>query len=148
MKEEIKELLNETFNGPDGDWSWYTEAKKGSGLLNTIEQISASEASKEIEGTTIAAHTHHTMYHITVCMNSIKDMQVASDWSISWNIKVVNEQQWNEIKNGLESEYKELIALIDRSELSSTTTRILLANLAHSAYHLGALRQLVKQVQG
>ncbi|TSB47741.1 hypothetical protein [Alkalicoccobacillus porphyridii] len=146
MKEEIKELLNETFNGPDGTRSWYTETKKGSGLLGTIEGISAGDASTNLRGTTIAAHTHHTMYHITVCKNAIKKIDVKSDWGISWKIKDVSEDEWNEIKKGLEDEYKEFVDLIDQSELSSVTLRMILANLAHSAYHLGAIRQLVKEL--
>lgn len=146
MKNEIKTILQETFYGPEGNSSWYTEAKKESGLIGTVSRISAREASLDIDGTTIAAHTHHTMYHITVCKNTIKNVDQEKDWSISWKIKQVDEEEWNEIQKGLEREYNKLIELIEHRELSSIALTIIFANLAHSAYHLGALRQLVKRI--
>ena len=60
----MKTILSETFEGPEGNPSWFTESKPGSGLFGTIDLLSSEEASVLIEGVTIAAHTDHTRYHL------------------------------------------------------------------------------------
>lgn len=40
MNDGIMTLLSETFEGPKGNGSWFTESKPGSGLFGTIDLLS------------------------------------------------------------------------------------------------------------
>ncbi|MGE7902798.1 hypothetical protein ACQKNS_00110 [Peribacillus sp. NPDC094092] len=51
-----------------------------------------------------------------------------------------------EIKEGLHNEYVTLFKEIDTIDLEKWLTNIN-ATIAHSAYHLGALRQLLKSLE-
>lgn len=66
------------------------------------------------------------------------------DWGQSWEIQSVDEQQWQRIQQELRNEYNTLIQSIDAIEWNELLANEVLSSLAHSAYHLGALRQMVK----
>ncbi|NEY99301.1 hypothetical protein G4D62_08320 [Bacillus shackletonii] len=69
------------------------------------------------------------------------------DWGKSWEIHSVDEQQWNRIQEGLRNEYLTLLESIDVIEWNEPLANELLSSLAHSAYHLGAIRQMLKVVK-
>src|SRR5699024_12802671 len=74
----------ETFKkGEEGQPNHFVETKPGTGIFGTIAKLSAQQASKNINDNTIAAHAHHTMYHITVCLSFLEGNEPEVDWSIS-----------------------------------------------------------------
>ncbi|MGE7118853.1 hypothetical protein ACQKIC_01375 [Peribacillus sp. NPDC046944] len=146
--EGIKTLLSETFEGPEGNASWFTESKPGSGLFGTIDPLSSEEASVLIEGVTIAAHTDHTRYHLWANNQSLEGKVQDFNWDESWEIGAVTNGEWEDIKNGLHHEYMKMTEYISQErDLNSSTATILLGALAHAVYHLGAIRQMVKGVK-
>ena len=143
--EGMKTILSETFEGPEGNSSWFTESRPGSGLFGTIDPLSSEEASVLIEGVTIAAHTDHTRYHLWVNNQSLEGKEQDFNWGESWEIGAVTKGEWEEIKNGLHHEYMKMTEHISQEQdFNSSTATILLGALAHAAYHLGAIRQMVK----
>ncbi|MDM5212476.1 hypothetical protein QUF94_13645 [Peribacillus sp. NJ4] len=68
------------------------------------------------------------------------------DWDASWTIAAVDEVKWDEIREGLHKEYVTLLAEIDSIDLEEWLTNVN-ATIAHSAYHLGALRQMIKSLE-
>ena len=149
MKNEgVKKLLSETFEGPVGNVSWFTESKPGSGLFGTIDPLSAKEASVLVEGVTIAAHTDHTRYHLWANNQLLEGKTQDLNWDESWEIGTVTRDEWERIKNGLHREYMQMTEHISEEQnLNSATSNILLGALAHATYHLGAIRQMVKSVK-
>ncbi len=146
--EGIKILLSETFEGPKGNGSWFTESKPGSGLFGTIDSLSSEEASVLVEGVTIAAHTDHTRYHLWANNQSLEGKTENLNWDESWKIGVVTKDEWEQIKNGLHHEYMKITKYItEEHNFNSSMTTNLLGALAHAAYHLGAIRQMVKIVK-
>ncbi len=148
LVEAVKTLLKETFDGPEGNQSWYTESKPGSGIFGTLEMLSAEEASIPIQGTTIAAHTDHTRYYLWMANTYLKGEKPNLNWGESWKITSVDQITWQQFKEELKLEYKALLEKIELIDLpDEQTANGILGSLAHSAYHLGAIRQMVKVIK-
>lgn len=148
MLAAIKTLLKETFEGPEGNGSWYTESKPGSGLLGTLEGLSAEDASIPVNGTTIAAQTDHTRYYVWVARSYLNGEEPDKDWQASWKITGVDTNTWTQFTSELLQEYTALLTTIDSlTSLNEQTYTGLLGAIAHSAYHLGSIRQMIKAIK-
>lgn len=144
----VRTLLKETYDGPKENASWYTEAKPGSGLFGTLEKISAEDASIPINGTTIAAQTDHTRYYLWVANSYLNGEEPSKDWEASWKITNVDKITWAQFTKELQQEYTTLLKKIDSLDsLDEQTSNGLLGALAHSAYHLGSIRQMIKSIK-
>ncbi|RTR26758.1 hypothetical protein EKG37_20855 [Robertmurraya yapensis] len=144
----VRTLLKETFDGPEENASWYTEAKPGSGLFGTLEKLSAKDASVSVNGTTIAAQTDHTRYYLWVANSYLNGEEPKKDWEASWKITNINEMTWEQFNEELRQEYTTLLNKIDSLDsLDEETSHSLLGAIAHSAYHLGSIRQMSKVIK-
>ncbi|MFD6211392.1 hypothetical protein [Peribacillus sp. NPDC060253] len=142
----IKTLLKETFEGPGNGGSYYTDSRSNTGIFGTLEGLTAEDASLSINGSTIAAHSDHTRYYLWVIRTMIRGVDFEKDWDASWTITQVDEEKWSEIRKGLHREYVTLLTEIDTIDLENWLTNVN-ATIAHSAYHLGALRQMIKTLE-
>ncbi len=148
MLAAVRTLLKETFDGPEENASWYTEAKPASGLFGTLEKLSAEDASIPVNGTTIAAQTHHTRYYLWVVNSYLNGEEPIKDWEASWKITNVDKITWAQFNNELQQEYTKLLKKIDSFDsFDEQTSNGLLGAIAHSAYHLGSIRQIVKAIK-
>ncbi|MGM0752528.1 MAG: hypothetical protein ACQET6_11375 [Bacillota bacterium] len=148
MLAAVKTLLKETFEGPEGNGSWYTESKPRSGLFGTLEELSAEDASIPVNGTTIAAQTDHTRYYIWVVRSHLNGEVPDKDWEASWKITSVDTNTWTQFTSELQQEYTALLTTIDSvTSLDEQTLSGMLGAIAHSAYHLGSIRQMVKAIK-
>ncbi|WP_099157738.1 hypothetical protein [Virgibacillus ndiopensis] len=142
----VNECLNEAFEGPRGVGSMFTDPNTA--IFETLEQLSAEEASMSVHGATVAAHADHTRFYLWGTNEVLrKGKQPKMDWEESWRITSVNETQWDRIQNELRNEYLTLMKNIDSVDWNTQTINEALGSLAHSAYHLGAIRQMVKSVK-
>jgi hypothetical protein len=147
MLAAVRTLLKETFDGPEENASWYTEAKPGSGLFGTLGTLSAEDASIPVNGTTIAAQTDHTRYYLWAANSSLNGEEPRKDWGASWKISSVDELTWAQYNSELQQEYTTLLKTIDSLDsLDEQTSNGLLGAVAHSAYHLGSIRQMIKAI--
>lgn len=148
MLEAVQTLLKETFEGPEEHGSWYTESKPGSGLFGTLENLASEEASIPVNGTTIAAQTDHIRYYLWVANSYLNGDEPSKDWNASWKISDVDQSTWGKFKDDLQQEYAQLLKTINSIDsLDEQTANGLLGALAHSAYHLGSIRQMIKVVK-
>ncbi|WP_043932487.1 hypothetical protein [Bacillus sp. EB01] len=144
----VRTLLKETFDGPEENASWYTEAKPGSGLFGTLEKLSAEDASIPVNGTTIAAQTDHTRYYLWVANSYLNGEEPSKDWEASWKITNVDKITWPQFNDELQQEYTTLLKKIDSLDsLDEQISNGLLGAIAHSAYHLGSIRQMIKTIK-
>ncbi|MEH7237743.1 hypothetical protein [Bacillus sp. JJ1562] len=144
----VRTLLKETFDGPEENASWYTEAKPGSGLFGTLVELSAEDASIPVNGTTIAAQADHTRYYLWVVNSYLNGEEPRKDWEASWKITEVDKITWAQFNVELQQEYTTLLKKIDSLDsLDEQTSNGLLGAIAHSAYHLGSIRQMVKAIK-
>lgn len=148
MLAAVRTLLKETFDGPEENASWFTEAKPGSGLFGTLEKVSAGDASILVNGTTIAAQTDHTRYYLWVANSYLNGEEPPKDWEASWKITNVDKITWAQFNDELQQEYTTLLKKIDSLDsLDEQTSNGLLGAIAHSAYHLGSIRQMIKAIK-
>jgi len=139
-------LLRETFEGsPEGVPSAYLD--RGIGFFSTLRDISADQASREIGSTTIAAQTEHAKFYLDRLCEFISGRTERVNWEDSWLIETVNETEWNALRETLRNSYTDAIkCLASNRDWNTTKSGMAMGLIAHSAYHLGAIRQLTKSL--
>ena len=69
------------------------------------------------------------------------------DWKDSWNTQTVNEKEWNALRGQMQKAYQKVSDMIDEVETwNDFKISGALGILAHTAYHLSAIRQLAKNM--
>jgi hypothetical protein len=141
-------LLKETFEGPSPD-SGSSYLENGSGLFQTLDALTAEAASHEpyAGGPTIAAHCAHLAYYVRVNHNYAMEREQHIDWPSSWRLQKVGDQEWEELKGSVRREYGGLIETIESLEtLGARVGGEIMPIVAHTAYHLGAIRHALKNL--
>ncbi|HEU5141001.1 MAG TPA: hypothetical protein VFT51_13580 [Bacillales bacterium] len=145
LRHSVKTIVKETFEGPPSEGGMFTEPRQNSGLFGTLDQLTANEASIAFNGATVAAHADHTRFYLWGTNAILKDgKQPEMNWGESWKIQLVDEKEWNRIREELRHEYLTFLETLDVMEWNEPLTKETLGSLAHSAYHLGAIRQMLK----
>ena len=126
--------------------------KGDAGLLASLEQLSAAEASSSSHGgATIAAHVAHVSYGLSL-MNrwaAGENPFESADWSAAWRIGPVSDAEWQRLRRELRAEAdRQLQALGTSRELQGVELNGVLAEVAHVAYHTGAIRQIQANARG
>ena len=145
--ESVAYLLHETFEGsPEGQPSAYLD--RGVGFFNTLDGLSAEQVSKEYGETTIAAQTEHAKFYLDRLCEFIAGRSKRVNWEDSWLIDTVNDDEWNALRSTVRKAYEsamKCLAGVDAWDASKAGMAIGL--VAHTAYHLGAIRQIAKSVK-
>lgn len=140
FKQIVLDLLTETFETHHGI---YTDKKTS--LLETLETVSAAEASVPVGGTcpTLAAQVAHTAFYIEVLERGMAGEDIANtDWEHIWStVKEVSPEQWEASKAHLAETYRRVRATVEGFDSWDETRLWVLGMIVHSAYHLGAIRQ-------
>jgi len=135
----------ETFEGsPEGQGSAYLD--RGIGIFPTLEKLSAAEASRESYGTTIAAQTEHAKFYIDRLVEFIQGRTENVKWDDSWLIEDVNDAEWDLLRAAVRKSYETALrCFADIETWNQDNIGDAIAIIAHSAYHLGAIRQIAKR---
>jgi len=140
-------VLRETFEGPPiGQPSAYLDRKAG--FFETMADISAEAASKDFHGTTIAAQTEHAKFYLDRLCEYIGGRTEPVNWEDSWLIETVNETEWDALRTAVKESYEKTIrclAMVD--DWNEIRSGLAMGIVAHTAYHLGAIRQIWKAVK-
>jgi hypothetical protein len=140
--EQLLAVLTEGQSGPAGDLGYY--ADDGGGLQNTLDALTAEEASRDIAGSSIVAHVHHILFSFRAFGTYIAGQRVRYDWSESWAIQKVTDAEWDGVRARVGAAFDEVRGIIASHPASNARTfRGSLATVTHLAYHLGAIRQKV-----
>lgn len=136
-------ILRETFEGSLETGSAYLD--RGVGILNTIEKLSATEVSREVASMTIAAQTEHAKFYLDRLCEFMTGRTEKVNWEQSWLIETVNETEWNHLRDGMRKSYENVLQTFGKIE-DWNEDRIgeAVGIVAHTAYHLGAIRQIMK----
>ena len=135
-------LLVETFENVQGAY-----LDKGTSLLETLADISAAGASQAMgDCATIAAHVAHVSYYLRVLEDRMfgRDLSYV-DWDEIWGrVSAVTEAEWAAMLADLRETYKRIKGHLDEAESWGGITELssMLGIIAHSAYHLGEIRQM------
>ena len=140
----IAYLLRETFEGsPEGQPSAYLEC--GVGIFITLEKLTGDAASHEVHGTTAAAQTEHAKFYLDRLCEFINGRTESVNWDASWLIETVDEAEWEALRSSVRRSYEDTlrcIAAVD--EWTEDRVGMAIGMVAHTAYHLGAIRQIAK----
>jgi hypothetical protein len=141
------DLFKETFEGTGGASSHFIDPKGGS-LFETLERITPELASKKRAGSSIAAHCEHTRYYLKILPEFMRDENPKADWPGSWQKSQVDALEWGALRTALRAEYENVTLYLQG--IQTWDDEMIgggLSMLAHSAYHLGAIRQLAKMLE-
>ena len=141
---QILAVLSEAFEGPAQQWSYFTDHGAEAGLLGVLEKLSATEASRPLPETTIAAHAHHVAFGLNASTAWLTGDRSSQDWQQSWSISVVNEEAWKDLRAMVRRRLDELRRAIESAAGKDVEAMgVSIAAAAHAAYHLGAVKQKV-----
>ena len=149
----LSKLLVEVFDGPPGDEA-YMLIPGDAGLLRQLESIPASVAStRSMPGkTTIASHADHVHYGLVLLNRwaaGEENPWVEADWTASWKRGKVSDEQWTALCADLREEAaKWKQAVQSRAQWDDISAAGAISSLAHTAYHLGAIRQILAAGNG
>ncbi len=135
-------LLDEIFDNVHG----YI-LDKGTSLFETLAAISAEEASAPVgdKCATLAAQVKHTAFYLDMLEKSVRSgRDDPIDWGEIWRTtKAVTPAEWEALKLGLRESYNRLKQLISDTTEWPSDRHIggAIAAVAHTAYHLGEIRQ-------
>ena len=138
-------FLTETFESPPEPSSLYLDQKAG--LFDTLHNLSAEQASKDLGSSSIAAHVEHTRFYLDVVRQFIEGRTEKVDWQESWQVKEVTPEAWETLQQDLRATYEQVSrTLRDLETWGDDEISDGMAVVVHTAYHLGAIRQMVKVV--
>lgn len=144
VRRQLLALLREGIEGPGEAWSYFTDHGPGAGLLGTLEEWNATEASRSgADGrASVAAHVHHVAFGMEASSAFIRGDRSPRDWKSSWAQPSVDPAGWEAVKEELRERYTGLVRALEEADLSTDEAfGGALAAVAHVAYHLGAIRQ-------
>jgi len=137
-------MLREAFEGPPGPWTYFTDTSPGSGLFGTIDGLSAAQAS-HVGGpgrTTIAGHIQHLSSSIALATRGLRGESPSRDRSRSWTVATVKDAEWAAVRARLRDEYQKLLVTVEtHAAWDEDALGTAMGAIAHTAYHLGAVRQ-------
>lgn len=136
-------MLVETFESVQGGY-----LDKGTSLFETLEQITAEQASQKMGNcATMAAHIDHVHYYLQVLEDRMfgRDLSYV-DWNQIWEtVDKVDEAEWEATQASLRSTYERVKEYLDHADSWEGVTELssMLGIIVHSAYHLGEIRQMM-----
>jgi hypothetical protein len=144
----LSKLLTEIFDGPPGEEA-YVLNPGDPGLLKQLGTIDAAAASaRRMPGkTTIASHVDHVWYGLSLLnrwASGEANPWADADWNASWKRTTVSEDEWQALRERLRLEaemWQRIVAT--RRDWDDLAAAGALASAAHTAYHLGAIRQIL-----
>jgi len=148
FRDALSKLLREIFDGPPGSEA-YLLNPGDVGLLRQMETLDAQAASsRPMPGkTTIASHVDHVLYGLTLLNRwaaGEENPWATADWEASWRRTTVNDSAWRRLRDRLRDEASAWRKAVDaRRDWNDVTAAGALSSAAHTAYHLGAIRQIL-----
>lgn len=140
-------ILHETFEGsPEGEGSAYLDRRTG--VFSTIDGLTAEQVSTEVNSTSIVAHVEHLKFYLDRLVEFIEGREEPVNWDQSWLIDEVDESEWDTLRAGVRKSYENSLRCLASVEVwDQNKIGEAIAMIAHTAYHLGAVRQMAKEVR-
>jgi len=146
-------LFAELIDGPAADAAYMLNGGDP-GLLRSLDRLSAAAASKPAPagGASIAAHVDHLCYGLELMLRwsgGEADPWTSADWAASWSRTSVNDREWKALRDRLRELARQWQDELRKPrEMSAVELNGVIATIPHLAYHLGAIRQIDRSIQG
>jgi len=146
-------LFAELVDGPPAEAA-YMLNPGDAGLLRSLDRLSAAAASQRSPagGASIAAHVDHVCFGLELMLRwagGEADPWTGADWAASWRRTTLNDEEWAALRQRLRDVTKRWRQELDQPrQMSSLELNSLISTVPHLAYHLGAIRQIDRAIQG
>jgi hypothetical protein len=130
--------------GDEANQGWYT------GLIAALENVSAAQASMSPGPgrTTVAAHAEHIRFTLRYLNGMFRGENPQVDWADSWKLQELGQEDWANLRAEIKREYEQLKAFTQEKPFwREQGLAAMIHSVAHTAYHAGAIRQMLKGVQ-
>ncbi|MFC5601036.1 hypothetical protein [Deinococcus cellulosilyticus] len=143
---ELTEIIRETFEGGlPGQGTQYLD--HNSGIYPTMDSLTAQQASYSWNGIpSIASHIRHMKFHLNVVVEWMQGQQHKRDWLASFKPYEVTEEEWQQLKTDFEETRRAFFEQVSKLSEEEVLEDMGHGTVAHLAYHLGAIRQLMHLV--
>lgn len=149
FRQAVRLLLDETFNSVHGIY-----LDRNTSMFETLAGISAAQASIPVGGrcATLAAQVKHVAFYLDVLEQVVREPERPRvDWDEIWRtVGPVSPDEWAAIQQELRESYTRILRLLDERFDAPGQDELVgaMAMVAHSAYHLGEIRQALCVLQG
>lgn len=146
--EALLVVLDETFDNVRGIY-----LDQGTSLFETLAGITAEEASIPVGGqcATLAAQVKHVAFYLNVVDQSVRaPNSLEVDWNEIWRtVSGVTPEEWVAIQDELRASYRRIVALINDTPDWNNMRAVggAVGVVAHTAYHLGEIRQALCSIR-
>jgi hypothetical protein len=151
FRDALVGLLRELVDGPPGDVAFIVNPGDR-GILRSLAELSASDASARPGGrSSVAAHVQHLRYGFELLNRWARGENAFAEatYAKSWGQQQVSDDEWRDLRAALDREARAwMSALSERQDWDSMMLSGAMSSVAHLAYHLGAIRQLVAAASG
>lgn len=135
------QFMQETFESVNGIY-----LDRGTSLFETLETISAEEASIPVGGkcASLAAQVAHVTFYLKSTERYMFQNDTSRrDWGYIWRtVEKVTPEEWEEYKNKLRETYERMGRLFrENPKWNEDNIGGAMAMVVHTAYHLGEIRQ-------
>ncbi|MGE4292760.1 MAG: DinB family protein [Desulfovibrio sp.] len=140
VTEQLLLVLHECLHGADESGAFLDPGDDG--LFSLLAGLSAEEASRPVAGFSVATHAFHLATSFDVFLDWISGKRdIAPDWDESWARSETDDEEWAALRHRLEQRGAVLEAAVaEHVPLDTQSAWGAAGLLAHTAFHLGALR--------
>ena len=149
ITENLIELLAETLE-TDPNVKGTRFVDWGKSFLNSLEAVTAAQASRSLAPglPSIAAHAEHTRFYVQAYLGFMHGNTERVNWDSSWALQTVNDAEWDALRARIRSELEAMVAEYNAvQDWDDEHLGVGMNILAHTAYHLGAIRTLVRWLE-
>ncbi|HVJ79955.1 MAG TPA: hypothetical protein VNC50_02700 [Planctomycetia bacterium] len=148
----LKTLLSETMFRADAR-AGYILNRGEPGFIETLKTLSAKTASTPPRegGKPICSHANHVLYGLELMDRALHGDAKAfenTDWDAAWRLVSVTEAEWSDLIARLDRTGRSVLEAAPKvPSWNEITLTGCFASAAHTAYHLGAIRQIMKDIE-
>lgn len=141
----FKTLIEELFEGPGEQDGMFLS--RGTGIYATLKAIDSDAASVLVKDNSVAAHAGHMLLYLEVLGAYLRGEVRTANWNEGWKHTSVNEKEWESLKTAIRDACDSAVKNSGRVVgWDGDRITMAMALIIHSAYHLGAIRQIVKHL--
>ena len=151
ISHSLRTLLSETMFRADPQGG-YILNRGEPGLVDTLKSLSAKTVSTPPRPgrKPIVSHANHVLFGLGLMNRAVHGDEQAfkgADWDAAWRLVTVDDAQWSGFLQRLETTAQEVLdAAPGNQHWNEVMLTGVFASAAHTAYHLGAIRQILLDV--
>ncbi len=147
------EQFRENFEGEiTSGQCWITDGPPASSVFGTIVPLNADQAfAPPAPGArSVAGHVAHLHFALVLTLKRLNGDNPPADWSKSFDVPPASDDAWKALQRDLRKAYDGVVTFLETHRANPIdqwpplNVVGMTAMTAHNAYHLGAIRQIIR----